>query len=226
MSKRCFILLALVLVFSLKVFSENKQLPLRYIQSLEKENLPLAVFISGDGGWTDFDEAICQELAKKGIPVLGLDSQKYFWSAKPIQQATNEISAFISSYMKQSNRTSFVLIGYSFGACIVPFMATHLPVNLKSSMKGLFCLSPDETTDFEIHITDMLSINSTEKYSVLSEIKKTVSLHPVCFFGNEESIDIRKKFTMPGVQVEVLSGNHHYNDNAVLLVTVMLKYII
>ena len=46
------------------------------------DSLPLLVFISGDGGWTSFDEGVAEHLVETGIPVIGLDSQKYFWESR------------------------------------------------------------------------------------------------------------------------------------------------
>ena len=53
-------------------------MPLTLIPAAINENLPLAFFISGDGGWTSFDQTVCEKLAEKGIPVVGLDAQKIF----------------------------------------------------------------------------------------------------------------------------------------------------
>lgn len=193
--------------------STSSELPLTLIPSTAKENLPLAVFISGDGGWTNFDQTISEMLAKRGMPVIGLDAQSYFWNEKDPQKTAIEISKAVARYMQQWNRKSFILVGYSFGACVAPFIANRFPDALKSELKGVFCISPDETGDFEIHLSDMLSINKRDKYNVLAEVKMIKSLNPVCLFGNEESAELRSHFIATGVKVETLPGNHHYNDD-------------
>jgi type IV secretory pathway VirJ component len=38
----------------------------------------MAVFWSGDGGWADLDQAICAGLSHRGVPVVGVNSLKYF----------------------------------------------------------------------------------------------------------------------------------------------------
>jgi type IV secretory pathway VirJ component len=198
-------------------------MPLTLIPSSAKENLPLAIFISGDGGWTSFDHTVCEKLAEKGMSVVGLDAQKYFWKGKPPKEAANEISNAAKHYMQQWNKSSFVLVGYSFGACVAPFIANNFSIKLKESLCGVYCISPDETADFEIHISDMLDFSHKEEYNVVSELKKIQSLNPVCIFGNEEDSELRKHFSMTGVRIETLPGSHHYDNDYNALATVICK---
>jgi len=190
-------------------------MPVTLIPTAIRDSLPLAVFISGDGGWTSFDQAICQGMAAKGIPVIGLDAQKYFWKFKSPDVVAADLAKVIQQYAPQWKKRRFSLIGYSFGACVIPFVADRLPVSVRNDLDGLFCLSPDESADFEIHVVDMLSLGSKKDiYDVLSEIKKVGRLHPVCLFGDKESVELRSKFAQTGARILTLPGNHHYNHNA------------
>jgi len=176
------------------------------------ENMPLALFISGDGGWTSFDHSICDKLVGNGIPVIGLDSQKFFWQEKQPKEVAMKLAQEIGYYMQLWNRKSFILIGYSFGACVVPFIAVNLPSDLKRDLKGVYCFSPDLTGDFEIHISDMMHLANKEKYNVPEGIKKIEVQNTVCIFGNEEDNKVRNEFSKRGIRVEILPGTHHYNN--------------
>ncbi len=181
--------------------------------------------ISGDGGWTSFDQTLGEQLVEKGISVVGLDAQKYFWNARTPEQASSEISKAILHYMEQWNKKTFILAGYSFGACVGPFIASRFAIPLKHSLKGVFCLSPDETADFEIHIADMLELGTSEKYNVVEEIKKIKELNPVCLFGEGEDISVRNHFSETEAKIIVLPGNHHYNDDFNAVAEGILKCI-
>ncbi|PZX92736.1 virulence factor [Flavobacterium aquariorum] len=198
-------------------------LPLTIIHSDTKESLPLAFMISGDGGWTSFDQELGEQFSKNGIPVIGLDAQSYFWNAKTPQKSALDISNAINHYMKQWNKKSFILVGYSFGASVIPFIANNFPDELKEKIKGVYSLSPDETADFEIHLLDMISVHSIEKYNVIAEISRIKSLNPVCFFGNEESETVRKKFEAAESKVIVLPGNHHFDNGFGAIVENVLR---
>jgi len=204
----------------------NSNLPLTLIPASLNEDLPLAIFISGDGGWTSFDQTVCENLAEKGMPVVGLDAQKYFWNEKQPKETADEISIAAKHYMQQWNKRSFVLVGYSFGACVAPFIANNFSSALKESLSGVYCISPNETADFEIHISDMLYLNRKEKYDVSSELKKILSLNPVCIFGNEEDIELRKHFSISGVRIETLPGSHHYDNDYNALATVIYRDVL
>jgi type IV secretory pathway VirJ component len=201
----------------------KSELPLAIIPSAEKNELPLAIFISGDGGWTSFDQSVCEKFAEKGIPVVGLDAQKYFWDEKQPRQVSEEITPAIQHYMKLWNKKSFVLLGYSFGACVAPFIASNFAEPMKETLKGVYCFSPDLTGDFEIHLTDMLHMRTKDKYDVVREMKQIKAMNPVCIFGDDEDDDIKKSFSTNEIRIETLPGNHHYNNDYSSITAIILK---
>ena len=189
-------------------------LPLVLLPVTRNDTMPLVVFISGDGGWTSFDQGVSEKLVEKGIPVIGLDAQKYFWEARTPEVTAAELTKVIHHYMAAWNKKSFVLCGYSFGADVIPFLFTRLPGDLKYMMKGAIMLSPDPKGDFEIHVADMLSFESSrDKYNVLAEVKKSASSHVTCIFGKDEGSETPKLFKASGAEIKLLPGSHHYNND-------------
>ncbi len=203
----------------------KSDLPLTVIPSAVKDDLPLAFFISGDGGWTSFDQAVCEKLAEKGIPVIGLDAQKYFWEERRPKEVAAEITPAVLHYMRLWNKKSFVLLGYSFGACVAPFIASNFAATLKEPLKGIYSFSPDVTGDFEIHLADMLHLRTKDKYNVVEEMKLIKAMNPVCIFGNDEDEEIQKSFSSNGIRTEKLPGNHHYNNDFNAIAAIILKDI-
>ena len=214
-----------VVIFQPDKSALRNNLPLVLIQSNAKEKLPLAFFISGDAGWSSFDQTLCEKLAEKGMSVIGLDARKYFWDEKKPKEVADEIETVILQYLKKWGSNSFVLIGYSFGACVAPFIANNFSSSLKKTLKGVYCISPDETCDFEVHISDMLNFNFKEKFDVLSELKKIAPLKPVCIFGKDEHAVLLKHFSIPEIKIETLPGNHHYNKDYNALALIVVKII-
>ncbi|MEJ2901464.1 AcvB/VirJ family lysyl-phosphatidylglycerol hydrolase [Pedobacter panaciterrae] len=199
-------------------------MPLTLVPSGKKNNLPLVFMISGDGGWTSFDQSLAESMASKGLSVIGLDAQKYFWNVKTPEGVTADLSKAIAYYKQEFGKENFVLAGYSFGASVVPFLASRLSAELKGDLKAVFSLSPDVTADFEIHIADMLSIGSSnDKYDVIAEMKKIKSLKPLCVFGTEEDADVKDKFVRNGIKVTSIPGTHHFNDDYSAISSVLLK---
>lgn len=203
------------------------EIPLTLIAAkIKDEALPIAFLISGDGGWTSFDQSVSDVLAEKGIAVIGLDAQKYFWNAKTPVETSNVVSKAVEHYLQQWDKKNFVLVGYSFGASVIPFVAGNLSEPLKEKLKGVYALSPDIKADFEIHIADMLSLeSSSDNYDVISEIKKIKTWNPVCFFGNEEDAITRNRFSESGIKTIELPGSHHYNNDYNKIAESILKEI-
>jgi len=201
----------------------KSDLPLSIIPTSSNEDLPLAFFISGDGGWTGFDQSVCEKLAEKGIPVVGLDAQKYFWNERTPKETADDITTVIIHYMQLWHKKSFVLAGYSFGACVAPFIAPNFSSQIKDALKGIYCFSPDVTGDFEVHIYDMLHLKTTDSYNVPEELKRITALKPVCIFGSEEDNELQKKFLAPEIGNKTLPGNHHYNNDFSAVANIILK---
>lgn len=206
--------------------SPKEELPLTVIPAESNSRGPAFFLISGDGGWTSFDNTFCELLAKKGVPVVGLDAKKYFWKAKTPEETTIALASIIEDYTKKWNTTSFVLAGYSFGADLVPFIANKLPDSLKNRISLILLLSPDRFGDFEIHLTDMLSLGiAKKKYNIADEVRKITTPRVVSIFGQEEDETNIQAFREAGSTISLLPGDHHYNKNDSGLVEMILKSI-
>ncbi len=189
-------------------------LPLTLIPAARKSDKPLVFFISGDGGWTSFDQSLAESLAKDGLPVVGLDAQKYFWKEKSPEQTAADISRSVDYYMQGWDRSEFVIVGFSFGASVVPFVVNRFATETRKHLKGIILLSPDEYADFEIHIADMLSLGRANgPYHVLAELNKIKELKPVCIFGSQEESELFVKLKSQNIKALAIPGGHHYNNN-------------
>ena len=95
----------------------------------------LALIISGDGGWTSFDEDLAKGFAAGGIPSVGLDAQSYFWERKDPESTTRDLSLLLSAYLQEWQLNEVILVGYSFGADIIPFISNRLPLPAQRKSK-------------------------------------------------------------------------------------------
>ncbi len=183
----------------------------------------MMVFISGDGGWTGFDQETVDAFAVKGIPVVGLDALKYFWQKKTPEETARDIARIIEVYSAEWNKEKIILMGYSFGADAMPFVYNRLPESLKRRVSGLGLLSPSKETDFEIHVSDLLSFGTSENgLSVPREINKVEGVVPVCFFGNEEEDLPTKEISAQRSRIIYLQGGHHYTNGFETIASAML----
>lgn len=186
-------------------------LPVRFFSSADKTK-PLIFYISGDGGWNAFSTSLVQSLNGQGFPVVGLDAKSYFWNRKTPEQIAQDVNALLQQYSNEWKDKGVVLIGYSLGADVVPFVQTRLPKNILPYLKTTLLLSPSERTDFEVHLLDAFT-SSSHALPVMAEINQLTK--PVTiFFGSDEKTDYAKAITSKTVHIVTLDGGHHYNNDA------------
>ena len=80
----------------------------------------MAVIVSGDGGWADLDRRLGIAFIDRGIPVLGVNSFKYYWRERNPAQTAQELDALMTKYLGVWGKRRIWLIGFSFGADVLP----------------------------------------------------------------------------------------------------------
>ncbi len=182
----------------------------------------ISVLFSGDGGWYGFEQAIANRFANLGIPTIGIDTKKYFWTRKSPETTATDIADLLNSYSKEWNKSQFILVGYSQGAEIIPFVLNRLPDELKIKVTSTVMLSPEESTDFEIHITNMLGLgNKQNTYDVIAEIKRIKDTRQIVIFGELEKTHVPDLLKGTQVGIVRIPGDHHYKSNSELIVQTM-----
>jgi len=111
----------------------------------------LAVLLSGDGGWAVTDKGLAESLSKGGIPVVGWNSLRYFIRRKKPDQVARDLERVLRVYLPLWHKEKVVLIGYSFGADVMPFLVTRLPPDLAAKVSLTVLMGPTGTADFHFH---------------------------------------------------------------------------
>ncbi len=125
-------------------------------------------------------------------------------------------------YSKKWERKRFILIGYSFGSEIIPFIVTRLPGEIKSKVEASVLLSPTASTDFEIHLSNMLGMETHKNtYNVVDEIKKDKSDNVLVIYGKDEKSPVPKLLNGTNVKIRYIPGDHHYQYNQSVIVQTM-----
>ena len=189
---------------------------------IEENGAPLSIIISGDGGWYWFEQSIADSLSRLGISTIGLDAKKYFWVRKSPEETAGDIADAMRYFGSKLGKTRFLLIGYSLGAEVIPFILRRLPGELRSEIISSVLLSPGEFTDFEIHITNMIGLgNPGDTFKVTDEINKVSGGNILCVFGSDEQSKVPGLLNKAHIKVIFIPGDHHYNNNIPLIIRAM-----
>jgi type IV secretory pathway VirJ component len=184
-------------------------LPLIEVAAKQPAGDLLAVVVSGDGGWAGIDREVANDLAAKGIPVVGLDSLRYFWKARTPDGAAADLQRIARHYLAVWRRRELLLVGYSLGADVLPFMANRLPPDLLSRIRLIALLGPSRTTSFEFHLTDWLGGSGGGDRQVLPEVAKLRGKPLLCLYGEAEQDSLCTEIGALGKAIP-FQGSHHF----------------
>jgi type IV secretory pathway VirJ component len=172
----------------------------------------LAVIYSGDGGWRDLDKEIGDVLAARGMAVVGVDSLRYFWSTRTPEEVGADLARVVSHYIAEWHVQHVVLVGYSFGADVLPFAYNGLPADLQGHVSLISLLAPGRAADFEIQALGWLGAGpSGDARPIPPETARLDHAKVQCFFGTDDADD--SLCTHPAAQgMEVIGrpGGHHF----------------
>lgn len=183
----------------------------------------MAVFWSGDGGWAELDRAVSAGLARHGVPVLGVNSLKYFWTKRTPAQTAADLERIAGYYAAQWQKKELLLIGYSHGADILPFAANRLSAPWQSRVTMIVLLSPGLRADFEFHLSNWVGTSSKMALPILPEIRQLDSAQLLCIYGKQETDCLCPDLPENGPQKVALPGGHHFDGDYDRIVETILR---
>ncbi|KLD76712.1 virulence factor family protein [Xanthomonas hyacinthi] len=174
---------------------------------------PLAIVLSGDGGWRDIDKGMAEALQQRGIAVVGWDSLRYFWHDKPPAQASADLARVIAHYQQRWHPQRILLVGYSFGATALPFMYNRLPPAQRAQVGLLALFGVDHKADFQIRVRNWLDLGDAgDARPVLPEIARIAPSQLLCVYGDQEKDTVCPELRDSGARIVALHGGHHFDQ--------------
>ncbi len=171
-----------------------------------------ALLMSGDGGWAGLDQDIAASLSAKGIPVVGLDSLRYYWTARTPDGVAADTDRMIRYYLSHFGKKRVLLIGYSQGADVLPFAVNRLPAASKSHVALAAILGMSEHALFEFHMSNWITDDNSGPLT-LPEVNSISGMPVLCIYGEEEHDSLCPKLEPKRFKVVKLKGGHHFDGN-------------
>ncbi|GEO80047.1 AcvB/VirJ family lysyl-phosphatidylglycerol hydrolase [Pararhodospirillum oryzae] len=172
----------------------------------------LAIVYSGDGGWRDLDRDIARRLQAQGIPALGIDSLRAFWKRKTPEEAAAQLSQLIRHYTEAWGVNRVLMIGYSFGADLLPETLVALPAEDRARIAQVSLLALSPVGDFEINPTGWMGQPPVQPTPTLPALRRLDPSKIQCLYGRDEAEDSAcPGLESEGVEVVVLPGGHHFD---------------
>lgn len=205
-------LIPLLLLFSATAaFAAAPALPLVEVPATRGVSDTFVVFVSGDGGWAAIDREISGVLTADGMPVVGLNALKYFWTKRTPETASRDLATIIDHYLGTWRKSRVLLVGYSRGADVLPAMVSRLPAETRAKIRMIVLLGPSPTVEFEFHVADWMR-NTSAGIPVKPDIDKLSSQRILCLSGEDDRESLCPQLTgRPNIDVVTLKGAHHFD---------------
>lgn len=186
----------------------------------------MAVLYSGDGGWAGIDRDLAARLAARGVPVVGVDSLRYFWTARTPAQASADAARIVEHFAPALHRKRVLFLGYSFGADDLPYIVGGLPADLRPAVARVSMLGLSGTADFQFHLASWLDVAGQGALPTRPAVEALRGTPMQCVRGSDE--DDSGCLSLPAGLVDqvVLAGGHHFGGNDDALAATVLKGLI
>jgi type IV secretory pathway VirJ component len=170
----------------------------------------IAILLSGDGGWAEIDKAVASALAAAGVPTVGWSSLTYFWTPRTPDGAAADLARVIAHYTQAWRRTRVTLIGYSFGADVLPFLAARLPADALRHVSRVALLGLSPTASFEFHVAEWLGRATATEYKTVPETER-LAVPVLCIRGAGESDSACSSLRGRQISVVTIGSDHHFS---------------
>jgi type IV secretory pathway VirJ component len=181
------------------------------------------VFVSGDGGWAGLDETLAAEFSARGMPVVGLDSLRYFWKARTPARVGADIDRLIRYYAARWRRPHALLVGYSQGADVLPFAVNRLSPTAHRIVSDVVLLSPGTTASFEFHLKSWIGAKASG-LAVLPEATKLDPRRTVCIYGKSDET-LCPLISPAHARAFATRGGHHFDGDYPALAELILAHV-
>jgi type IV secretory pathway VirJ component len=172
----------------------------------------VAVFLTGDGGFAELDKQVANVLSDSGIGVVALDTRSYLWRKRTPDETAADVARIGRAYLAHWHRSRVLLVGYSHGANLIPFIANRLPADVAPRVALLAMLGLSSGASFQFHFADLFrDIARSTDLPIAPQLVKLRGLPMLCICGKEEDHSPCRDADAAVIARHELPGDHHFD---------------
>lgn len=181
---------------------------------VKKPSQTLIVIYSGDGGlWGDLDVQLARRLSSEGYAVVGIDTRKWFEKERKPGEIAAHLADIMRRYMRTAQAKRVVLMGYSFGADIIPVAYNRLAPEWRDVVAAMVLLIPSRRTMFEVTLAERTGLAQGD-FNLIPEYARLPAEELICIYGKEEAADTGCTLPQLAKATNIaLPGGHHFDND-------------
>lgn len=169
----------------------------------------MVVLLSADGGWARLDQELAQRLAADGYPVVGWNSLRYYRTPRTPAVAADDLTAVMRTYERKWHRPRVLLVGYSFGADVLPIITRMLPDGDRGHLAGVVLLGFWKTAEFQFKPAEWMgSETGVTHYPTLPAARRLADVPVLCIGGDHDARSVCSRIGTPNVRARTIPAGH------------------
>ena len=202
--------------------AEIGDLPLQEVHA-SSAGQEFALLLTGDGGWAGLDQELAARLAANGVSTVALNSLKYFWTQRTPDQTTHDVERVLRHYLAAWHAQRVLMIGYSFGADVLPFVVNRLPAELRERVASVSLLGIDAHASFEVHVAEWVGGDEGGP-PTRPELAAIKTVPVLCIYGEGETDSICPQMPAGTITRVQIGTGHHFSGEYALLADHILSF--
>jgi type IV secretory pathway VirJ component len=122
------------------------------------------------------------------------------------------------------HRERVLLVGYSFGADVLPFIVNRLPAELRERVQSVSMLGLEAQASFEIKVGGWVPGSSLSGQPVAPEISRMQGMKALCLYGAGEADDPCPQMSGPALTARTVGSGHHFSGDYAALASAVLEF--
>lgn len=186
----------------------------------------LVIVLTGDGGWADIDKSMARVFSTSALAVVGLNARAYLSPAKTPAQSAADVGRIARYYAARWHTRRLVLVGYSRGAMMAPFVVNRLDPDVRAQLVLTAMLGLPMTANFQFHLIDLVRDSKRDDdIAVMPELERMRGLRMLCVYGTQEQDSACRSADAALLTRVPIQGDHHFDRNYDALAQLILRAI-
>ncbi len=141
-------------------------------------------------------------------------SFRYYLQPRTPDEAAADLDRVIRHYREKWGGDRVVLVGYSMGADVLPFLVNRLPPHTRSHVAAVALVALAGDAVFEFHPRQWWGRSPVTAYATRPEVARMAAALPVtCVWGRGDPLTACPGFADLPITVVGLGGGHHFKSN-------------